>query len=58
MTPLNLQGRVAESEVINKSRTMHTPCNHRFHEDCLTQWMGIKMECPTCRQVLPPLEEM
>lgn len=32
---------------------MVTPCDHFFHTACLTRWMEIKMECPTCRRVLP-----
>eukprot|EP00347_Sterkiella_histriomuscorum_P022476 403338347 len=35
---------------------MKTPCNHKFHEQCLKQWAGIRSECPTCRRTLPPLE--
>jgi hypothetical protein len=34
---------------------MVTPCNHFFHTPCLERWMNVKMECPTCRRVLPPL---
>ena len=34
---------------------MVTPCNHFFHPQCLQRWMDVKMECPTCRQILPPL---
>lgn len=33
---------------------MLTPCDHVFHQGCLTRWMDIKMECPTCRRELPP----
>lgn len=56
MTPLNIP--VAHHEpVVNKSKTMHTPCSHRFHQDCLVQWMCIKLECPTCRSRLPVFEE-
>mmetsp|Transcript_10498 Transcript_10498/g.21125 ORF Transcript_10498/g.21125 Transcript_10498/m.21125 type:complete len:696 (-) Transcript_10498:1246-3333(-) len=33
---------------------MSTPCDHVFHEECLQQWMDVKMECPTCRRSLPP----
>ncbi|CAM9682067.1 unnamed protein product, partial [Sphacelaria rigidula] len=33
---------------------MFTPCEHVFHKGCLTRWMAIKMECPTCRAELPP----
>jgi hypothetical protein len=36
---------------------MTTPCSHLFHQDCLTQWMEIKLQCPTCRRELPVLEE-
>lgn len=56
MTPLNLQGKDT-ADVINFTKTMHTPCKHMFHEDCLTNWMIVKMECPTCRGTLPVLEE-
>ena len=42
-----------EFEVINAR--MVTPCNHFFHTECLTRWMDVKMECPTCRGALPPL---
>eukprot|EP00743_Colponemidia_sp_Colp-15_P004146 GILK01004475.1.p1 GENE.GILK01004475.1~~GILK01004475.1.p1 ORF type:complete len:603 (+),score=82.09 GILK01004475.1:115-1809(+) len=35
---------------------MVTPCGHMFHAECLQQWMDIKMECPTCRTSLPPLD--
>mmetsp|Transcript_20243 Transcript_20243/g.40988 ORF Transcript_20243/g.40988 Transcript_20243/m.40988 type:complete len:515 (-) Transcript_20243:159-1703(-) len=33
-----------------------TPCSHNFHRACLQQWMDVKMECPTCRMTLPPIQ--
>jgi len=33
---------------------MITPCDHVFHQSCLTRWMEMKMECPTCRRTIPP----
>lgn len=33
---------------------MVTPCHHVFHSSCLTRWMDVKQECPTCRRPLPP----
>mmetsp|Transcript_12111 Transcript_12111/g.34059 ORF Transcript_12111/g.34059 Transcript_12111/m.34059 type:complete len:656 (+) Transcript_12111:510-2477(+) len=45
MTPVDV-GRPAARMV--------TPCNHFFHSACLQRWMDVKMECPTCRRVLPP----
>ena len=32
---------------------MKTPCQHFYHATCLKSWMNQKMECPTCRAVLP-----
>jgi transmembrane E3 ubiquitin-protein ligase len=42
-------------ELLEEVVIMKTPCNHKFHEECLTQWLDVKLECPTCRAVLPPL---
>ncbi|CAJ1336364.1 unnamed protein product [Effrenium voratum] len=25
------------------------PCSHRFHEECLLEWIGRKPRCPLCR---------
>jgi len=36
---------------------MQTPCNHKFHKACLTNWIRVKLECPVCRVSLPPLDE-
>lgn len=38
------------------ARPAITPCNHQFHRACLEQWMDVKMECPTCRATLPPMQ--
>ncbi|KRX08224.1 hypothetical protein PPERSA_07704 [Pseudocohnilembus persalinus] len=38
-----------------KNQIMRTPCNHKFHIICLSNWMNIKMECPSCRSKLPPI---
>jgi len=32
-----------------------TPCDHVFHEECLSRWMDVKQECPVCRGELPSL---
>ena len=33
---------------------MIAPCDHVFHHECLSRWMTIKLECPTCRSPLEP----
>ena len=34
---------------------MVTPCRHIFHTACLEGWMRYRLQCPNCREVLPPL---
>ena len=31
-----------------------TPCNHKFHKQCLLEWMEKRLQCPVCREPLPP----
>lgn len=52
MTPLSQNRAKAHG-----SRTMHAPCGHKFHTDCLCKWLDVKSECPTCRSALPAVEE-
>jgi hypothetical protein len=42
-------------DVVNPRARMVTPCGHFFHEQCLTRWLDVKCECPTCRCPLPPV---
>lgn len=34
---------------------MVTPCRHIFHSACLEGWMKYRLQCPICRDTLPPL---
>lgn len=34
---------------------MVTPCFHIFHSECLEDWMKYKLQCPICRNGLPPM---
>jgi hypothetical protein len=34
---------------------MVTPCRHIFHSGCLEGWLRFRLQCPICREVLPPL---
>jgi hypothetical protein len=40
---------------IDSSEAVVTPCNHVFHAQCLARWMEEKMECPTCRTIIPEM---
>ena len=37
---------------------MITPCHHAFHTECLNRWMDVKLECPTCRAILPDVRTL
>lgn len=58
----NLNEAVVSSETALLASTpkqvtiMVTPCRHKFHPNCLRQWMEIKLECPFCRSPIPPLD--
>jgi hypothetical protein len=46
----------SESESMSPNEMqMHAPCGHVFHAHCLSRWMDVKLECPTCRAKLPPV---
>ena len=49
-------GTESNLEVDKVVTIMNTPCNHKFHQECLTSWMDRKMQCPVCRANLPTLE--
>ncbi|RCI08771.1 hypothetical protein L249_4813 [Ophiocordyceps polyrhachis-furcata BCC 54312] len=34
---------------------MMTPCRHIFHTRCLEVWMRYRLQCPICREDLPPI---
>lgn len=40
-------------EANETSKFFKTPCGHRFHKKCLTDWMKEKHQCPVCRKVIP-----
>ena len=55
-------GREAESSaavlgsmVFTRRAYMVTPCRHIFHSGCLEGWMRYRLQCPICRENLPPL---
>jgi transmembrane E3 ubiquitin-protein ligase len=43
------------SDIFARRDYMITPCRHIFHSSCLNGWMKYKLQCPICRENLPPL---
>ncbi|ORY71874.1 uncharacterized protein BCR38DRAFT_418268 [Pseudomassariella vexata] len=41
--------------VFERRKYMVTPCRHVFHSVCLEGWMRFRLQCPICREELPPL---
>ncbi|KAK9450392.1 uncharacterized protein V1518DRAFT_413740 [Limtongia smithiae] len=48
-------GSSTASALLARRTYMVTPCRHIFHTQCLESWMRFKLQCPTCRNALPPL---
>ncbi len=41
--------------MFERRKYMVTPCRHVFHSECLEGWMKFRLQCPICREALPPL---
>lgn len=41
--------------ILARRTYMVTPCRHIFHSSCLEGWMKYRLQCPICRETLPPL---
>ncbi|KAM7209148.1 hypothetical protein V8F20_000486 [Naviculisporaceae sp. PSN 640] len=41
--------------VLARREYMVTPCRHIFHTKCLDGWLKFRLQCPICREELPPL---
>lgn len=59
--PVVKAGQVAEpagggvAGVLERRKYMVTPCRHIFHSACLEGWLRFRLQCPICREELPPL---
>ena len=45
----------AAATIFARRAYMVTPCRHIFHSGCLEGWMRYRLQCPICREGLPPL---
>lgn len=41
--------------LLERRKYMVTPCRHIFHSTCLEGWLRYRLQCPICREELPPL---
>ncbi|KIW03462.1 uncharacterized protein PV09_05231 [Verruconis gallopava] len=41
--------------IVSRRLYMMTPCRHIFHTKCLEAAMRYRLQCPVCREGLPPL---
>lgn len=46
---------VTATTIFSRRVYMVTPCRHIFHSQCLEGWMRYRLQCPICRENLPPL---
>ncbi|PWY77376.1 hypothetical protein BO70DRAFT_408748 [Aspergillus heteromorphus CBS 117.55] len=41
--------------ILSRRTYMVTPCRHIFHSACLESWMRLRLQCPICRESIPPV---
>lgn len=41
--------------LVARRNYMVTPCRHIYHTGCLEEWMQSQLQCPICRNPLPPI---
>lgn len=51
----NDAGASSVAGILARRQYMVTPCRHIFHSHCLENWMRFRLQCPICREELPPL---
>ncbi|EER24867.1 C3HC4 type (RING finger) zinc finger containing protein [Coccidioides posadasii C735 delta SOWgp] len=43
------------TNLLSRRTYMVTPCRHIFHSSCLETWMRLRLQCPICRESIPPV---
>ena len=43
------------TSLLSRRNYMVTPCRHIFHSACLESWMRLRLQCPICRESIPPV---
>lgn len=55
--PTSAGGSVTDgaTSILSRRAYMVTPCRHIFHTACLESWMRLRLQCPICRESIPPV---
>lgn len=44
---------ICQNKFVDTSKMCYPRCGHKFHYECLSEWVKYKPECPLCRARLP-----
>jgi hypothetical protein len=49
---------IEDTKASSKLSFTHPTTKHEFHKDCISPWLSIRHECPTCRFVVPKSDDL
>ncbi|GLJ37823.1 hypothetical protein SUGI_0769300 [Cryptomeria japonica] len=50
---LDMRCCVCQERIALGSKAKQLPCEHLYHEECITRWLSVRNTCPVCRYEFP-----
>ncbi|GLJ17155.1 hypothetical protein SUGI_0296990 [Cryptomeria japonica] len=48
---------ICQEIIVIGEKTIHLPCDHVYHAECIVKWLGVRNFCPVCKYEFPTTED-